>query len=133
MKFRPRFSLKVLMLFMAAIGIFCAYHVSWIRQRHGLLAEISAQMKRVESLPEHVRFFFHRKTSAINFLWLFGESMHDSVVLVFEKAPTDEMPLMQNQRIITLHRQELEHAATLFPEADISFDIYLDDLNDLFC
>jgi len=39
MKLRPRFSLKVLMLFVAAVAIFCAYHVNWIRQRHDFLAE----------------------------------------------------------------------------------------------
>jgi hypothetical protein len=34
MRFRPRFSLKILLLFVAAVGSFCGYHVNWIRQRH---------------------------------------------------------------------------------------------------
>jgi hypothetical protein len=39
MKFRPRFSLKILLLLVAAIAAFCAYQVNWIQQRHVFLAQ----------------------------------------------------------------------------------------------
>src|SRR5262245_6786631 len=39
MRFRPRFSLKILLLLVAAIAAFCAYQVNWIQQRHVFLAQ----------------------------------------------------------------------------------------------
>src|SRR5262249_23461026 len=100
MKFRPRFSLKVLMLFVAAIAIFCAYHVNWIRQRHEFLARNAARtaehdelrenpyspkLQKIAGSREHVGPL-HRKTPrrAFSFLWLFGEPRHDTITLTYQ-------------------------------------------------
>jgi hypothetical protein len=38
MKFRPKFALRTLFVLLTAIGVVCAYHANWIRQRHEFLA-----------------------------------------------------------------------------------------------
>jgi hypothetical protein len=110
MKFRPRFSLKWLMLFVAAVGIFCAYHVNWIHQRHEFVKEVSDrydQAVRKHQARGGGSLLSHR-TSSFNLVWLFGETMQKSVELV-----------KPNQK-------ELERAIALFPEADIYYDIFFD-------
>jgi hypothetical protein len=123
MRFRPRFTLKVLMLFVAAVGIFCAYHANWIKQRHELLAEISAQKDELwkgrVDLTGHV--FFDGKLSSFNLLWLFGEPRYDWIELnMFQKQP-DEVD--DDDNLLILYKQELERAKRLFPEARISLTV----------
>ena len=132
MKLRPRFSLRWLMLFVAAVGIFCAYHVNWIRQRHELLKELL--LKR-EAVLKHdygnVSAIFCGRTSSLNCLWLFGESSQDSVEIVFTRTVTDKIDrnaaINLHSAVINLHKEELERAKTLFPEADIFSALYLVD------
>src|SRR5262245_16456197 len=68
MRFRPRFTLKLLMLFVAAIGIFCAYQVNWIRQRHEALEELNRANVVFDtevSAPWSIRLFFERGVPSI--------------------------------------------------------------------
>ncbi len=119
------------MLFVAAIGIFCAYHVHWIRQRHELLSEIFAERIGIENRrPDAAGIAgFDHRTSSFNLLWLFGEQGHERLTLAFEEPLTDGRTTPNIvQAIIDLHREELERAKSLFPEADILFDIYGGDL-----
>ena len=132
MRFRPRFSLKVLMLFVAAMAIFCAYHVNWIRQRHEVFAEISAQRIAIENRHgphEGGPVCFDRRTSSFNLLWLFGEQRHERLTLALEEPLSVFNRSGQNivQAIINLHKQELERAKNLFPEAGIFFEVYWDE------
>ena len=124
MKFRPRFSLKVLMLFVAAIGIFCAYHVNWIRQRHQywgqhsdflVLDLIDEDYQTFVRAQQAIRFskpytVFKGAKSSFNCLWLFGEQHATSLVLIFQ---------ISEER----SSDEIRHAQDLFPEADI-YSVY---------
>jgi hypothetical protein len=124
MKLRPRFTLKVLMLFVAAAGIFCAYHVNWIRQRHQYWEQHSSFVV-LDLIEEDYQTFvgakqamgfsksytvFKRAKRSFNFLWLFGEQRHDSLVLIFQ---------ISEER----SSDDIHHAQDLFPEADI-YSVY---------
>jgi len=117
MRLRPRFSLKMLFLLVAVVGVVCAYHVNWIRQRHTLLAESS----KPRDGSEDKRYVYHHDTSSTNLLWLFGERGHAAVTLVFDRR-RDGMIHARSARFLSLHKQELERAKDLFPEAYICFE-----------
>ena len=135
MKFRPRFSLKVLMLSVAAVGIFCAYHVNWIRQRHEFLerhAAVNAPHDlRLISSTNRIRYAigtYNRMSekSQFNFLWLFGEPRRNVITLAHK---VDEEPtgfLGNAQLVEMLPKEEREFAERLFPEADFQIRILWD-------
>src|SRR5262249_39971634 len=143
MKFRPRFSLKVLMLLVAAIGIFCAYHVNWIRQRHAFLEKYAANARENDLLADKtqsgrndVAMFISgagiivRKTPkrTFNLLWLFGEPRCQQVRLVYRldlSNPTN-FPASDDFNWALKHvpPDESDLAERLFPEADIAYVIY---------
>src|SRR5262249_928449 len=120
MRFRPRFSLKVLMLLVAAIGVFCAYPVHWIHQRREFLKkhEVDAVhfdiitnvdpfswMKEpwaggqhctgLSTLSNVIRRKAPRHTSTL--LRLFGEQEFREVKLVFRSYSLPENPVDRNE------------------------------------
>ena len=123
------------MLFVAAVGIFCAYHVNWIRQRHEFLARNAAKNKPYDFFGHPIpRYFstdridsvagtYHRKTekSFFNFLCLFDELPRSSVMLTFD---IDQEPrFMEKEELVTRHEGDFQTAERLFPEAEIQFRI----------
>ena len=127
----PRFSLRTLFVLITLISIplgWVAYQLNWIRQRHEFLARNTARNALVPASPKlfstyqihHVNGIYSRKTakSLSNFLWLFSEPHHDSIVLAVQ---IDEQPrgfLGNKQLQAMLPKEECELAERLFPEAD---------------
>ena len=115
------------MLFVAAIGIFCGYHVNWIRQRHALLAESNEQQNEMKSRHGQVQWGHGSPAhSSFSFLWLFGERQQ-RLIRVFAVIPNDDKPPFGGAFIRDFndhHTPEMERAASLFPEADIELLVY---------
>jgi len=137
MKRRPRFSLKVLMLFVAAAGIFCAYHVHWIRQRHEFLARNARNapydgllLTPSTRLIQHVDGTYNRKTPkhSFNFLWLFWEPPQDVVRLDYmvDEAPLGFLGNKQVLEMVPNAQEECELGERLFPESDFRVRIMWD-------
>ena len=125
MRFRPRFSLKVLMLFVAAVGIFCAYHVNWIRQRHDFLARNAPPTLQNNGFGYGtVEQTYSRKTqkSSFNFLWLFGEP-RKYFVLIAHRVDQKPQTFQTYDLLRMLPKEKCELAERLFPEADFEFQI----------
>lgn len=131
MRFRPRFSLKMLLLLVAVVGAICAYHVNWIRQRHALLAKYAA----LKSFCEDATWRFARPaTQRSSFLavgrqtpkgsagglWLFGEPTHGTVMVVIH---TDRLPSSSSE-MEQCSSDDRALAEELFPEAQIELMAY---------
>ena len=153
MKFRPRFSLKVLMLLVAAIAIVCAYHVNWIHQRHAFLAHnslVTSQFPPTHAMGNNWPSDFRagwtidqpdqlaasriipRKTSkhTFNFLWLFGERRREQVSVVYRSASMPERASLgapsfgEDWALQNIPAEEIDAAERLFPEADIRYVVF---------
>jgi hypothetical protein len=109
----------MLMLFVAAAGVFCGYHVNWIRQRHEFLTRNDARKIEYERLKRAVVFHLEKLYNprstpkhSFNFLWLFGEPPEKTITLIY---PGD------------FPREEAELGERVFPEADFYLEIYSPD------
>jgi len=136
MKFRPRFSLKMLLLLVAVIGLFCAYHANWICQRHAFLAEHAVEGQQFYALRDRSDEFgilfldigaINRTKHTFNLLWLFREPSCQIITLVLK---TDsEPPIISGDDNWTWARQndsttKVDLAERLFPEAEIWLAVF---------
>ena len=142
MKFpRPRFSLKVLMLFVAVVGIFCAYHVNWIRQRHEFLKKnhnLNCHFVRWNgkdyglyegALPGISPVYegtISRRTPklAFNLLWMFGEARYEQVGLLYYCDHEDRLVFGTGNGENRIPRDLFDDAEKLFPEANVGYVVY---------
>lgn len=97
--FRPRFTLRVLLMVMTLLCVWVAYSFNWIRQRHEALAEIGVTVIDEDATETAPRLLF-----------LFGEPGYRYIGLVFEGP----------QQIEQFARLQL-----LFPEAEIG-SVYIE-------
>jgi len=137
------------MLLVAAIGVFCAYPVHWIHQRREFLKkhEVDAVhfdimtnvdpfswMKEpwaggqhctgLSTLSNVIRRKAPRHTSTL--LRLFGEQEFREVKLVFRSYSLPENPVDRNESwaLMSIPREEIDQAESLFPEAYIRYVVY---------
>ena len=132
---KPRFALRSLFIVVTIVGAFCAYHVSWIRRRHELLAEYSAlgddpilYLKGTIATQQIVPR--QTPTSKRNLLWLFGEPYHDRITIIRESklVTPDTSPHMEHFRQVDdyLHQiadQEMTIAEKYFPESEVVLEV----------
>jgi hypothetical protein len=126
MRIQFRFSLKTLLLLVAAAGVvcaFCAYHVNWIQKRHALLQKYAAD-KGVYYEHKHTfgwgAIFPRKSQKTWNLLWLFGEQSYDRIDVMI---PSDHIPPNDNDHEV-YSAKERQQAANLFPEADLDVHMY---------
>jgi hypothetical protein len=148
-RFRPRFGLRLLFVFIALVALFCGYHMNWIRQRHRFLAEndanLSSHAKDIMDLqvrssvsshghsgpPSRIPINRNRGVpkSNLNLLWLFGEKPVPRITLYFQVTKRADVP---HQRIIDtllgndscpvveeFYDTTIIPVEKLFPESDI--------------
>lgn len=123
MGIRFSFSLKTLLLLVAAVGVLCAYHARWIQERHALLKEYAAD-KRVYYAHKHTfgtGAVFPRSAARYSLvLWLLGEPSHE---LIDVMIPTSQVRYYGND-LETSSVEERRRAARLFPESDLYVHMY---------
>jgi hypothetical protein len=126
MNLRPRFSLKMLLLLVAVVGMFCAYYANWIHQRHAILEKYSA----LEHYAADNAVFLAssetigvppRKLQSIPFmLRLFGERPHEFVMVVIQ-TDHDVGPDVPD---VAPFKEQRNLAESLFPESVIYVHVY---------
>jgi hypothetical protein len=94
--FRPRFSLRTLLVLVTVFGCWLGYQLNWIRQRHEFFEQHS--YKGLEQLAVELT------PRAPGMLWLFGEK-GKKVIMVSR-----------------LHWDDAVRAKKLFPESDVCTD-----------
>jgi len=134
----------MLMLFVAAVGIFCAYPVHWIHQRHEFVKKHAEDALHFDIMTKVGRTspwmnepwvggehnthssthsgFVRRKTPkhTSTLLWLFGEQERREVKLVFR---SDSLP-NAGRALRSIPPEKTDLAESLFPEADIRYVVY---------
>jgi len=76
-----RFSLRTLFVLVAIIGVFCAYQINWIRQRHELRQIYRARfaqfndLKAERGVADTLNTYIDnsQRPPSHNLLWVFGE------------------------------------------------------------
>jgi hypothetical protein len=119
-RFRPRFSLRWLFVFIALVAVFCGYHINWIRQRHALIARNQARMQAMDSNHDDGSYYSGHQVSWFvsppgrgglekhnwNCLWMFGEPDVGPILggnkirilqLTFELKPNQQIEEMQKE------------------------------------
>jgi hypothetical protein len=132
---KPRFALRTLFILIAIVGAFCAYHVSWIKKRHELLAEYSAlgddssiyvrgTIAAAQVLPRQTL------VSKRNLLWLFGEQYYHIVKIIRECKSVSpdidrysEQEKQLNDYLQRIADQEIATAEKYFPESQIVLEV----------
>jgi len=97
--FRPRYSLRALLVVMTLFALFFWYHINWIKQRRAAIA--SGYVTTFEGPGE-------TPPPAPGLLWLFGEKGYNGILI---EAHTDD---------------ELEPGMSLFPEAAVANALFSD-------
>jgi hypothetical protein len=124
MRLRPRFSLRTLFVLVAIAGVFCAYHINWIRQRHELRQTCRTrfasfnQLKAERGVADALNTYIDnpQRPSPRNLLWLFGEKQVTDFGLPIYIFDDDDQ---------TTEKSELQLARSLFPEAQLLVACYL--------
>jgi len=126
MRVKPRFSLKMLLLFVTATASLCGYYANWIHRRH-LLLEKYFTMKCDWFARHHIYGFGESLPSKVEsipwMLSLFGEESHDLIDVMIS---SNDVPQNQNDRE-AYSAEERRLAAALFPEAKLSVHLYVPD------
>jgi hypothetical protein len=124
MRVRPTFSLKMLLLFIAAIGLLCGYYANWIYQRRSLLEKYFTMKCDWYARPHIFGYgeVFPRNVHSVPWmLSLFGEKSYD-LIDVMVKA--NDIPQNRNDRD-AYSAEERRLAASLFPEAELYVHLYV--------
>ncbi len=112
-----RFTLRTLLVIVALLAVFLAYHVNWIRERRALIAK-HKELSEWYGQPMQIAAVSVIPRDGPGLLWMFGERKIIQLSLIGPYEPTGAEGTWTASPGPPKH-PDYQRARRLFPEADI--------------